>query len=106
MGIEETLQAICLQCNKASHLGKKLLLQGLLNVMVYELDIQDLQKNDCWTCQKKVKQSFRVPASWKRLPVILWVTEGSGWQTNSIDEAVFKINALVEKFARYSWRVG
>ena len=30
-----------------SHLGKKLPLHGLLDVMLYELDIQDPQKNDC-----------------------------------------------------------
>ena len=30
-----------------SHLDKKLLLPGLLNVMLNELDMQDPQKNDC-----------------------------------------------------------
>ena len=30
-----------------SHLGKKLLLPGLLDAMLYELDMQDPQKNDC-----------------------------------------------------------
>ena len=29
-----------------SHLGRKLLLPGLLDVMLYELDMQDPQKND------------------------------------------------------------
>ena len=29
-----------------SHLGKKLLLPRLLNVMLYEVDMQDPQKND------------------------------------------------------------
>ena len=31
----------------ASHLGKKLLLPGLLDAMLCELDVQDPQKNDC-----------------------------------------------------------
>ena len=31
----------------ASHLGKKLLLPGLLYDMLYELDMQDPQKSDC-----------------------------------------------------------
>ena len=30
-----------------SHLGKKLLLPGLLDVMLYKLDMQNPQKNDC-----------------------------------------------------------
>ena len=30
----------------ASHLGKKLLFLGLLDVMLYELDMQDPQRND------------------------------------------------------------
>ena len=44
MGIEETRYRICLQCGKDSHLGKKLLLPGLLDSMLYELDMQDLHK--------------------------------------------------------------
>ena len=47
MGIEETHYGIFLQCDKASHLGKKLLLPRLLNGMLYELDMQDPQKSDC-----------------------------------------------------------
>ena len=30
-----------------SHLSKKLLLPGLLDDMLYELDMQDPQKSDC-----------------------------------------------------------
>ena len=30
-----------------SHFGKKLFLPGLLDVMLYELDMQDPQRNDC-----------------------------------------------------------
>ena len=30
-----------------SHLGKKLFLPGLLDGMLYELDMQDPQKSDC-----------------------------------------------------------
>ena len=29
------------------HLGKKLLLPGLLDALLYEMDMQDQQKNDC-----------------------------------------------------------
>ena len=47
MGIEETRYRICLQCDKFRHLGKKLLLPGLLEGMLYKLDMQDPQKNDC-----------------------------------------------------------
>ena len=38
MGIEETCYGIGLQCDKASYSGKKLLLPGLLDGMVYKLD--------------------------------------------------------------------
>ena len=79
-----------------SHLGKKLLLLGLLNV----LDMQDPQKNDCWTCLK-VRQSFRVPASWKKLPDILQDTEESDWQTANIDRTVFEIYCFMEKSTGY-----
>ncbi|CAO2578492.1 hypothetical protein LEMLEM_LOCUS574, partial [Lemmus lemmus] len=44
MGIKETHYRICLQCDKASHLGKKLLLPGLLNGMLYEMDVKDHRK--------------------------------------------------------------
>ena len=44
MGIEETCYGICLQCDKASHLGKKLLLPALLDSKLYKLNTQDLQK--------------------------------------------------------------
>ena len=45
-GIEETHYGIFFQCDKASHLGKKLLLRGLFVGMLYELDMQDSQKSD------------------------------------------------------------
>ena len=63
-----------------SHLGKKLLLPELLDAMLYELNSQDPQRNDCWTCLK-VRLSFRVPASWKSLLDILQDTEESDWHT-------------------------
>ena len=44
IGIEETCYGICLQCDKASHLGKKLFLPGLLYDMLYELDMPDPKK--------------------------------------------------------------
>ena len=46
MGTEET-HGIGPQCNDISHLDKKLLLLGLLDGMLYELDMQALQKTDC-----------------------------------------------------------
>ena len=47
MGIEETHYGVCLQCGKASHLIKKLLLPGLPGCILYKLDMQDLQESDC-----------------------------------------------------------
>ena len=47
-GHEETHYGIiCLQCDKASYLGKKLLLPGLLDNVLYELGMEDTQKSDC-----------------------------------------------------------
>ena len=94
MGIEETCYRIYLRCDKARHLGKKLLLSGPLDGMLYKLDMQDPQKNDCWTCLKKVRQSFSVPASWKSLPDILQDIEESDW-------IVFQISCFMEKSVRY-----
>ena len=74
-----------------SQLEKKLLLPGLLNGMLYELDMQDPQKNDCWTCLK-VRQSFGVP-SWKSLQDILQDTEESDWQTANIGRLLLKFPA-------------
>ena len=45
--IEETHYGICLQYDKAGHLGKKMLLPGLFDGMLYELNMQYSQKNDC-----------------------------------------------------------
>ena len=47
MVIEESHYGVCLQCGKASHLVKKLLLPGLPGCILYKLDMQDLQKSDC-----------------------------------------------------------
>ena len=47
MDIEQTHYGICLQYDKANHLGKKLLLLGLIDSMLYILEMQDPQKNDC-----------------------------------------------------------
>ena len=44
MGTEETRYGICFQGDKASHLGKKLLLSKLFDGILYELDMQDPQK--------------------------------------------------------------
>ena len=62
MGIEETYYGICIQCDKAVHLSKKLLLPVLLDGMLYK---PDPQKNDCRPCQMKVRWSFVVPAARK-----------------------------------------
>ena len=90
MGIEETHYGIYLQCDKASHLGKKLFLPGLLDNMLYKLDMQDPQKNDCWTCQKKVRHYFRIPAPPEKLPDIRQDIEESDWQTANVAEKIFK----------------
>ena len=74
MGIEETHCAICLQCDKASHFGKKLHLTGLLDDMLFEWDMQNPQKSDCWTFEK-MGWSFSVPTSQKKLPDIVQDTE-------------------------------
>ena len=89
----------------ASHLGKKLLLSGLLDVILYELDMQDPQRNDWWTCLK-VRRSFRVSASWKSLLDILQDTEKSEWQTANIGRTVFEISCFMEKFSGYYEPVG
>ena len=88
-----------------NHLGKKLLLPGLLDVMLYELDMQDPQKNN-WGCLKKVRQSFRVPASWKSLPDVLQDTEKSDWQIANIVGTLFKISCFMEKSVGYYGPVG
>ena len=106
MDIEETCYGICLLCDKASHLGKKLLLPGLLDAVLYKLDLQDPQNNDCWSCLKKLRQSFKVLVSWKSLPDILQDTEECDWQTAYIDVTVFEISHLTEKSARYYGPVG
>lgn len=49
MHIEESPYRVCLQCGKTSILGQKLLLPGLLGNMLYNLDIQVPQKNNCLT---------------------------------------------------------
>ena len=84
-----------------SHLGKKLLLPGLLD----ELDLQDPQRNDGWTCLK-VRRSFGVPASWKNLPDIMHDTEESDWQTANIGRTVFEIFCFMEKSAGYYEPIG
>ena len=87
-----------------SHLGKKLLLPGMLDVMLCELDMQNSQINDCWTCLK-VRQSFGVPGSWKGLPNILQDTEKSNWQIANKGRTLFEISCFVEKFVENCWKV-
>ena len=89
----------------ASNLDKKLHLPRLFDVMLYELDMQDPQRNDCWTCLK-VRWSFRVLAAWKSLPDILQDTEESEWQTANIGRTVFEISYFMEKSAGYYGPVG
>ena len=57
-----------------SHLGKKVLLSGLID----ELDMHDPQRNDCCTWQKKVRWLFAVM---RELSDILQDTEESKWWT-------------------------
>ena len=90
----------------ASYLDKKLLLPGLLDGTLYELDIQDPEKNDCWSYLKRVKQSFGVPVSWKSLPDILQDTKWSDRQTAYIGGNVFEISWFIEKSSGYYGPVG
>ena len=46
MGIEETPYGVCCHCDKTGHLGKKLLLLGLIDSLLYKLDMQDPQERD------------------------------------------------------------
>ena len=85
------------------YFSKKLFLHGLLDVMLY---IQDPQRNDCWSCIKKMRQSFWVPARLKSLPDILQETEESNWQTANIGGTIFEISCYMKKSARYYGPVG
>ena len=79
-----------------SHLGKKLFLPGLL----YKLDTENPQREDCWTCLK-VRWYFGVPDSWKSLRDILQDTADSDW-------IAFEISCFMEMSAGYygpeGWR--
>ena len=82
--------------------SKKLFLPELLDDgMLYKLDMQDPQKNDCWSCLKKVRQSCSVPASWNSLSDILQDSEESDWQTSNIGGNVFEISCFMEKSSGY-----
>ena len=105
MGIEEILYGICLQCDKASHLGKELFLPGLLYGMLYELDMQDPQKSNWWTLQK-TDWFLRAPASQKKWANILQYIEESDGQTANIVQTVFQISCFMEKSAKYYGPVG
>ena len=72
-----------------SHLGKKLLLPGLL----HKLDTENPQREDCWTCLK-VRWSFGVPDSWKSLRDILQDTADTDW-------TAFEISCFMEMSAGY-----
>ena len=65
------------------------------------------KNNDGWICLK-VRQSFRIPASWKSLPDILQDTEESCWWTANIGRTVFGISCFIEKSVGYygpvSWK--
>ena len=70
-----------------SHLGKKLLLPGLM----HKLDTENLQREDCWTCLT-VRWSFTVSDSWKSLRDILQ-------DTADIDWTVIEISCFMEMSA-------
>ena len=72
-----------------SHLGKKLLLPGLL----YKLDTENPQREDCWTCLK-VRWSFEVLDSWKSLWDILQDIADNDW-------TAFEISCFMEMSAGY-----
>ena len=85
MGIEEA------PLEFVSHLGKKLLLPGLLNGMLYELHVGLTEK---WLLNlpKGEMVLLRGPNSWKSLADILQDTEKGNWQTANIGKTVFKIS--------------
>ena len=91
----------------ASHLEKKLFLPRLHEVMLYEEDKQDPQKQQLNLPKSEiVLQGYWVTASWKSLPDILQNTEESDWKTANIGKTVFEISYFVEKSARYYGPVG
>ena len=90
----------------ANHLSKKLLLPELLDGILHELDMQDPQKMTAELALKKVRQSFRVPASWKSLLDSWQGTEESDWQTDNIGNIVYQIFCFMEKTTRYYGPVG
>ena len=89
----------------ASYLGNKLFLPELVEGMLYELDMQDPQKNGCQTCLK-VRWSSGVPDSLKRLLDLLQDTEESDLQTANISGIVFDISCFMKKSAKYYGSVG
>ena len=58
MGIKETHYGVFFECGMTSHLGKKLLLPGLLDSMLYKLEMQDHRKKITKLFQNKVGWSF------------------------------------------------
>ena len=94
------LKRLLMEC--LNHLGKKLFLAGLLDGMLYELEMQDQQKNDCWTFLK-MKQSFRIPASWKIPPSILQNTEENDWQTANRFQIPFFMENSTGYYGPTSW---
>ena len=100
MDINETPYGVCYPSGE-----KNLFLPRLFDGMLYELDMQDPQINDCWTCLK-LRLSFRVPVSKKSLQGILQNTEQSDWQTDNIGRPIFEISCSMWKSARYYGSVG
>ena len=62
-----------------NHLGNKILLPVLFDIMLCEIYKQEPQKNYWPSFLKKVRESFELPASWKSLQDILQDTEESDW---------------------------
>ena len=103
MDIEETCYGICLQCDKASHLDKKLLLPGLLDGWYVEWT-GCVEPTEKWMLNfpkdETVLQGFFFTDETK-LPDILQDTEESDWQTVNIGKTVFQISCFMKKSARY-----
>ena len=98
MGTEETCYGICFQCDKVSHLGKKLFLPGLLDGMLYKLNMQDPQKSDCWTFQKTEWPSSS-PASEKKLSDILLQKKPIDEVYQSKAKQIFKFPASLKSLS-------
>ena len=83
-----------------------LALPGLLDSMLYKLDMQDSTKMTSELAKKKRWNSTSDFLFHESLLDILQDTEKSYWQTSDIGKTVFQISCLMEKSARHYGSVG